>query len=96
MRSDFPARNRVSLNPRAGRLGQTEPGHEAFMFTALSTTLQVAAAIHHAEYPASKADLLNAARRQCAPREIVSVIERLPKGPFDSFTDVLDVVSDVL
>jgi hypothetical protein len=63
------------------------------MFTALSTTLQVAAAIHRATYPASNAELLNLARQECAPPEIVGIVERLPKRTYDSLNAVLDAVS---
>lgn len=46
------------------------------------------------DYPASKDDLVETARSNGAPDDVVSALENATKDSFDSPTDVSDAVSE--
>ena len=47
------------------------------------------------DYPANKGDLVEHARGQNAPEEVVSVLESLPDRDYDKPTDVTKAVGDL-
>lgn len=47
------------------------------------------------DYPADKQGLLEHAKGQGAPDDVMSTLEALPEGPYDAPTDVTKAVGDM-
>lgn len=50
--------------------------------------------VRNANYPADKSDLMDYARRQNAPDDVVKALDRLPEQRFNSPTDVTRSMSE--